>query len=119
MTNRLSRAIADFENEDLDISLGERVSRLRSALMYDAYEALKRIGKAKNKREAEAKEVDHLERMKYFKDIEKMFISEIRMNKLLGKSEDQMNKDFLRRIKEEKGSLGDIVRDIRPISQTG
>lgn len=118
MGTRLDKAIADFEDESLDISLGERVSRLRSALMYNAYEALKRVGKSEDKNRP-FDEDDHLSRMKYFKDIEKMYISEIKMNKLLGKSEDQVNKEFLKRIKEEKSSMGDIVRDIRPISQTG
>jgi len=54
--------------------------------------------------------------MKYFKDIERMYTSEVRNNKLSGKSNDIMNKEFLTKIKEMKGSIGDIVRDISPIS---
>ena len=115
----LDRAISQFEDESLDLSMGERISILRNALMWDAYHKLKKIGKAKAKGEKIEEDQDHIDRMKYFKDIEKMYISELKMNKITGKANDNMDKEFLKRIKEEKGSIGEIVRDIKPLENTG
>jgi hypothetical protein len=117
MSSRLDRAIEQFEDETLDISMGERISGLRNALMWDAYRKLKAIGKAKKIGEKIEEDADHIDRMKYFKDIEKMYISELKMNKITGKSNDNMDKEFLKRIKEEKGSIGDIVRDLNPANK--
>jgi hypothetical protein len=117
MSSRLDRAIEQFEDETLDISMGERISGLRNALMWDAYRKLKAIGKAKKMGEKIEEDADHIDRMKYFKDIEKMYISELKMNKITGKSNDNMDKEFLKRIKEEKGSIGDIVRDLNPANK--
>lgn len=117
MSTRLDRAIEQFEDETLDISMGERISGLRNALMWDAYRKLKAIGKAKKMGEKIEEDADHIDRMKYFKDIEKMYISELKMNKITGKSSDNMDKEFLKRIKEEKGSIGDIVRDLKPLDK--
>ena len=114
----LDRAIEQFEDETLDLSMGERIAILRNALMWDAYHKLKAIGKKRSQGLPFEEDQDHLDRMKYFKDIERMYISELNMIKRLGKSTDSMDKEFLKRIKEEKSSIGEIVRDISPINKT-
>ena len=114
--NRLDRAIADFEDETLDITMGERISNLRSALTWAAFERLKRIHKL-GKKSAESEDLDfkQIECQKQFKLIDQMYQSQIRQNKLTGKAQDDgMDKDWLKKIKEQKGSMGDIVRDLKP-----
>lgn len=120
--NRLSQAIADFEDESLELSLGERMSRLREAIMFESFEKLKRSACRRSKTKAEIKadaeeEVRHLEITKWFKELEKMYTLQLRMNKLTGKTDDIMDKDFLIKVKETKSSIGDIVRDVQPISK--
>lgn len=114
--DRLDRAIRDFEDETLDLSMGDRITNLRNALTWAAYERLKRIQKVgKKSEEGEDLDFKQIECQKQFKLIEGMFFSQLKQNKLLGKAQDDgMGKDFLQRIKEEKGSMGDIVRDLKP-----
>ena len=114
--DRLDRAIRDFEDESLDLTMGERISILRSALQWAAFERLKRIQKL-GKKAPESEELDfkQIECQKQYKIIDQMYMSQLRQNKLSGKAfEDGLGKDFLRKIKEEKGSMGEIVRDLKP-----
>ena len=120
MPDKLDEAIAQFEDETLDITLDERVSGLRQALLWNAFHAIKRIKKYGTKHPiSEEEEYKQIECMKHFKEIEKMYIAQIKSNKLVGKSDDTMNNDFLKKIKEMKGSMGDIVRDLNPLNKVG
>lgn len=111
--NRLDRAIADFEDESLDLSMGERISNLRTALTWAAYERIKRIHKlGKKSQEAEDLDFKQVETQKQFKLIEQMYYSQIKQNKLSGKAQDDgMDKDWLKKIKESS-TLGSIVRNM-------
>lgn len=115
--NRLDKAIFDFEDETLDLSLGDRISNLRSALQWSAFERIKRINELGTKAE-ESAELDfkQTESQKLFKIIENMYYSQLRQNKMLGKAQDEgmSSKDFLQKIKSEKSSMGDIVRSLKP-----
>lgn len=111
--NRLDRAIADFEDETLDLDLGERISNLRSALTWAAFERIKRIHKL-GKKSAEAEDLDYkqVECQKQFKLIDQMYCSQMRQNKLSGKAQDAgLDKEWLKRVKESN-SLGSIVRNM-------
>lgn len=115
--DRLDKAIADFEDETLDLTMGDRITNLRSALALVAFERLKRVqkfGKKINK-ECEELEFKQVECQKMFKVIENMYYSQLKQNKILGKAQnDGMDKEFLKKIKEQKSSIGDIVRDLKP-----
>ena len=118
MADKLDEAIAEFEDETLDLTLGERISGLRQALLWNSYHAIKRIKKFGTKHPiSEEEEYKQIECMRHFKDIEKMYTSEVKANKLLGKSDDAMNNDFLKKIKEMKSSIGEIVRDLNPLNK--
>jgi uncharacterized protein YktA (UPF0223 family) len=118
MPDKLDEAIAEFEDETLDLTLGERISGLRQALLWNSYHAIKRIKKFGSKHPiSEEEEYKQIECMRHFKDIEKMYTSEVKANKLLGKPDDVMNVDFLKKIKEMKGSMGEIVRDLNPLNK--
>ena len=110
--DRLDRAIRDFEDETLDIEMGERISNLRSALTWAAFERLKRIHKYGLK-SPESAELDfkQTECQKQFKLIDQMYMSQLRHNKMTGKAmNDGMDKEWLKKIKESDSSLGSIVR---------
>lgn len=114
--DRLDRAIRDFEDETLDLTMGERISNLRSALTWAAFERIKRIHKL-GKKTPEAEELDfkQTECQKQFKLIDQMYASQMRQNKLSGKAVDSgMDNEWLKKIKEQKGTMGDIVRDLKP-----
>lgn len=119
MSVRLDNAIAEFEDETLDLTLAERISGLRKALMWNAFMGLKRLGSKKRQGILVEEDQNHIECMKFLNQIEKMYLAEFRMNKISGKSIENMDKEFLKKIKEEKGSIGSIVRDIKPMQKSG
>ena len=118
--NRLDRAILDFEDETLDLDMGERVCMLRTALTWAAYDRMKRIHKHGLKSE-ESKDLDfkQTECQKLFRIIENMYYSQLKQNKMLGKAQDDgmKAKDFLMRIKNQTGSLADIIAVIPKLNQ--
>lgn len=116
--DRLDKAILAFEDESSDSSMGERIANLRSALQWSAFDRLKRIKKGSKKSPAETEadeeaDMKHIECFKQFQLIEKMYISQLKLNKLTGKALDEgLDKDWL---KEIKGSnpIGSIVRSMQ------
>lgn len=107
--DKLDVAIAAFEDESSDLTLGERVSILRDALMWNAFNTLKRIKKHGTKSPiSEDEEYKQIECMKHFREIEKMYTSTVKMNKLTGKSEDKMNDEFMQAVRNMKSTMGDI-----------
>lgn len=111
--NKLDKAIEIFEDETLDLTLGERISLLREALMWNAHAAMKRINKNGLKDQLSAEEdYKQTECVKWFKELEKLYNAQLKTNKLSGKSNDNMDKDFLKKIKEQKSSIGDVIATI-------
>lgn len=111
--DRLDEAIAHFADETLDLTLGERISLLRDALMWNAYQALARIKKHGTKNPlSEEEEYKQEECMKHFKIMEKMYESQIKANKMSGKTQESMKMEFMNQIKEIKSSIGDIITTI-------
>lgn len=119
--SKLDKAMQDFEDENSDLTLGERISNLRTALSWSAFERMKRIHKFGTKAEESIEEeFKQVECQKMFKIIENMYNSQMKQNKLMGKaSEDGMGKEFLKKIKQENSSIGDIVRDLRIAHKEG
>lgn len=113
--DRLDQAIADFEDETLELSLGERISNLRLALTWAVFERLKLIHLyGKKSPEAEDLHYKQVECQKQFKIINQLYTDQLRQNKLIGKAHDDgIDKNFLAKIKEQKSSIGQIVRDLR------
>ena len=116
--SRLDKAIRDFEDENSDLTMGERISNLRTALSWAAFERIKTIHKLGTKAEESIEEdYKQTECQKKFKIIDQMYNSQLKQNKLTGKAnEDGMGEEFLRKIKEQKSSIGDIVRDIDSVN---
>jgi len=112
--NRLDIAIQNFENPESELSLGERISELRDALTWAAFDRLKRIQKHGTKATiSEEEEFKQIEGQKMFKQIEALYYSQLKQNKLLGKKDEEgMGKDFLKRIREQQGTMGSIVRNM-------
>lgn len=112
--NRLDRAIQDFEDENSDLTLGERISNLRTALTWAAFERMKKIHQLGTKAEQSAEEdYKQTECQKKFKTIEHMYNSQMKQNKLMGKSQEaDLDKEWIRKLKESDSSLGSIVRNM-------
>jgi hypothetical protein len=111
---KLDKAIAIFEDETSDLSLGERVMQLGQALSWMAFERLKKINREGTKaKELAENEYKQIECQAQYKIIHSMYLAQVKMNKLTGKGEDRMNNDFLKAIKEMKSSVGSIVRDLK------
>ena len=126
--DKLDKAIADFEDESLDLSLGERITSLRSALTKAAIDVMKKKFKVEQMRGTTLKE--EMTALTFVKEeqakvndcfkmlsiIERLFKSQVAQNKMLGKGSEagMASADFLKKIKEETGSMGDIVRSLRP-----
>ena len=109
--DRLDAAIVAFEDEQSELTLGERISILREALMINAFEVLKRVKKYGQSSPLSDDEMYKQEQCaKQFKQIEAMYNSQLRQNKLTGKSNDKVGKEFMDAIREMKSSVGEIVR---------
>ncbi len=111
--NRLDKAIRDFEDETLDLSLGDRISLLRDALQWAAYDRLKMIHEYGSKSpEAAEMEFKQVECLKQFNIIDKMYRAQLQQNKMLGKAQEEgMDKEWLKYVKNSN-SLGSIVRNM-------
>lgn len=110
--DRLELAIKNFEDPQNTATLGERISALGEALMWNAFDALKKIKKEGTKAKiSDEAEFKHTECLKLFKEMEKLYAYQTKMNKMLGKKEDKINNDFLEQLKKLKDSIGDVVRD--------
>lgn len=115
--NRLDKAIADFEDESLDLDLGQRLSLLRDGLSLASYDILKVVNKfGSNCPHLAEMEYKHNECLKRYKIMHKLYMEQMQQNKMLGKAQNDgmESKDFLQKIKKEKGSISDIVRDLKP-----
>lgn len=100
-SEKLIKAIADFEDENSQLTLGERIDNLRTALLWNSFNSLKK-----------GEEHEKTDIMKHFADMERMYANQIKLNKLSGKSNEKMNDDFMKSIREMKSSIGSIVMNL-------
>ncbi len=61
----------------------------------------------------EENEYKQVECQAQYKIIYNMYLAQVKMNKITGKSEDKMNKDFLDIVRSMRSSIGSIVRDLK------
>ena len=108
--SRLEKAIQEFEDSDSDLTLADRIAGLREALMWNAFDEIKLINKEGVKREgSEEAEEKQKKCMESFKILEKMYLSGLKSNKIEGKSDDTLDREFIQKMKQSQGSLGSIV----------
>ena len=108
--NRLDKAIEDFEDENSTLTLGERIAGLGEALMWNSFESIKMVNKHGSKSEINEEEEYKQEKcMKLFKELEKMYLSKLKSNKIEGKSDDNLHREWIQKMKQSQGSLGSIV----------
>lgn len=111
MSDRLDLAISQFEDESSEIPFSTRFSNLRRALMWNAFSKLKDIKKNGLKSKMSDEDVFiQEEAMKQFVLIEKMYNSELKAAKLEGKRQGDVDKEWLKKIKETASTIGEIVR---------
>lgn len=109
MATRLGKAIAAFEDENSKDTIADRLGGLRDALMWEGFDFLKKTDSQKGIKEDD--EARYLQCMKYFKEMEKMYQSKVKMDKLAGKKATETDKEFLSYIKEMKDTVGDVIQD--------
>lgn len=109
------KAISEFENEESKVPFSERVSNIRNALIWGSFTGIKMTQKyGANNPEREKQMEKHAEYMRYFAEIEKLYASELRANRISGKTNDSgMNSAFLKKIKSQNNStVGSVVRNL-------
>lgn len=112
--DKLDKAIAAFEDEESDIPFSERFSMLRRAWMDNAFETMMFI-KKKGLKEPLSEEKRYIqeEGIKQFSIMEKMYNSELKAAEKSGKKQDDVDNEWLKRIKEIPSTMGSVVRDMR------
>jgi len=114
MGDKLDKAMAEFEDEESGIPLSVKINNLRSAFMWNAFETMKRIKKHGTKSPvSEEEEYKQVEGMRQFRIIERMYESQLKSAKIQGKGSEDVDKEYLNRIKQKKSTIGDIVRDTK------
>lgn len=120
MSDKLDRAIAQFEDENSTLTFSERFSNLRQAFMWNAFNAIKTIKKygVKSPRSADEDYIQ-VEGMKQFGILEKMYCAELRANKLEGKNAEDLDKSWLKKIRESDSTIGQIVQSLGTLNGVG
>lgn len=108
--DRLDIALEQFEDETLDLSLGERMAILRDAMMWHAFKTILKVKKHGSKDPvSEDEHYKQEECMRQFSLMEKMYAAQVKNDKLLGKSQETSKSEFLKKVKSMKSSVGDII----------
>lgn len=109
--DKLDRAIAAFEDPESDEPFSERINALRKGWTDNAFETMKFI-KANGLKNpvSEDKAYIQIEGIKQFRIMEKMYEAELRLAARTGRTKDDIDADWLKKIKESPSTLGDIVR---------
>ena len=116
--DKLDLALDEFTDEYSPLSLSEKMSNLRSAYMWSALMAMKRIKKHGTKSPISAEEeYKQTEGMKQFKLFERMYESELKSAKMEGKKVEEMGSNWLQEIKDSKSTMGSIVRTMHDINK--
>lgn len=112
--DRLEKAIAEFTDDTLDLSLSVRMSNLRSAWLWKTFKYFSDIQKNGLKSKlTEEEEYKMIEGMKQFEKLERMYAAEVRAAKLEGKNSEDVGKDWIKQLKDTPSEIGSIVRDLR------
>lgn len=110
IVNKLKKAIYDFEDVRSTKTFAERISDLRQALIWEAFASIKHLNGEKSDQEVERE--NYKEIMDYFKDIEKLYANDLKLSKLTGKKESDMDAAFMDKLKSRKSTMGDIVQHL-------
>lgn len=112
ISEKLSQAMLDFEDSESNLSFSERLSNLRKALIWNQFEMMKKIMAHGIKISVEEEYIQE-QSMKHFNNLEKMHAAEIKANKDLGKSDQEIEDGWMKKIHEMKSSVGSIVRTMK------
>lgn len=114
MIDKLDLAISKFEDEESEIPFSKRLSDLRSAWLWNAFEAMKDIKQhGTNSKMSDEKMFIQENGIKQFMLIEKLYNSELKAGKAEGKKQNEIDLEWLKKIKETDSTMGSIVRDMR------
>lgn len=110
--NRLDKALDDFFDKDSKLSFSDKFSNLRQAYMWNAINSMRKIQKnGIGSPISDDESYKQVEGMKQFKVLEKLYMSELKTNKMSGISDVETDRMFMEKIKAHKDTIGDVVRD--------
>jgi hypothetical protein len=114
MMDKLDNAIAAFEDENSELPFSERFSMLRWAWLDNAFDTMKFI-KKKGIKDPVSENARYIqeEGIKQFSLMEKMYNMELKAGEKSSKNQDDVDAEWLNRIKRSPSSMGSIVRDMR------
>lgn len=111
--DKLKRAIELFEDETSDMTFSQRISELRNAFMWNVFYTIKKIKKYGKKADISEDAIYIQEEgIKQFHLLEKLYFAELKAAARTGKSEKDVDQEWLKRIRESPSSLGSIVRSM-------
>lgn len=106
--DKLDVALASFFEDD-GIPFSSKFSNLRQAIMWNALETMKKIKEyGLRSKVSEEEEYKQVEILKQFKILEKIYKDEVKANKSVGKSEEELGREWLQRVRESD-NIGKIV----------
>lgn len=112
--DRLDKAIAEFEDEASEVPFSERFSNLRKALMWNAFETIKKVKKNGLKDPVSDEDLYIQDQCsKQFRIMEKAYESELKMARNTGKKPEDVDAAYLQKIIKMKSTIGDIVRETK------
>lgn len=102
---------SDYEIQDIiseDLSLPDMISKFRDWLMKEsiALFGMSAVGKDVDERQ---EKYDSMQ--KAFNGLEKMYYSKMKMDKMTGHKKGTSDKAFMDKIRQQKSTIGDIIRE--------
>lgn len=112
--DKLDLAILAFNDEDSDLSLSERFSMMRRAWMNNAFETMMfiKVNGSKNPISEDKKYIQE-EGIKQFGIMEKMYNMELKAGEKSGKKQEDVDQDWLKRIRDSKSTIANVVTDMK------
>lgn len=111
--NKIDEALEEFYNENSTMDMSEKMSNLRNAFMLSALDSIKEVNRKGTKMLERTETIFKQEEgMKQFNLLQRMYESQLKSAKVEGKTPEDVNNQWLKDIKESKGSMGDIVRNM-------
>lgn len=107
----IAAEVDDLELDESGSTLEQRFDNLAQYIIMSAWETIKRVRKKGTKIDQE-EEYRQGETLKQFKIISGIYEKLKKNGRIAGKPNEHFDEQLLQKIKDKKGSIGDIVRDI-------
>lgn len=111
LTKPVTQAFDDIENEDSDVSMEERFDNLLQEIIAQAFFIIDRQRKTKIRMTDDEKNLQD-DMMYQLRMVEKVFSIAKKQGRIAPKANEDFDNQLLRKIKNFKSTMGEIVRDV-------